>query len=66
MGWEIPPHVTPHGRDVHSNFPGIFVFLEPLRLLAVASSDPLMRGSSLEDNFLLFLGTLLFLDSWGR
>ena len=55
MGWEIPPHITPHEGDVHSNFPGIFLFLEPLLLLAVAFSGPLLRGSSLEDNFLFSL-----------
>ena len=46
MGWEIPPHITPHEGDVYSNFPGIFLFLELLLLLAVASSGPLLRGSS--------------------
>ena len=52
MGWEIPPHIMPHEGDAHSNFPGIFLFLEPLLLLAVASSGLLLRGPSLEDNFL--------------
>ena len=65
MGWEIPPHITPHEGDVYSNFPGIFLFLELLLLLAVASSGPLLSGSSLEDNFRFFLGTLLFSDSSG-
>ena len=34
-------------------------------MLAAASSGPLLSGSSLEDNFCFFLGTLLFSDSSG-
>ena len=47
------------------SFQSFFFFLEPLLLLAAASSGPLLSGSSLEDNFCFFLGTLLFSDSSG-
>ena len=60
----------PHQRHVHSNFPevafGAFCFFSKLPLLLeAASSDPLRSGYSLEENFLFFLGILLFSDFSG-
>ena len=62
--------IIPHQGNVHSinNFPGIAFwsfFLELLLLLTAASSGPWLSGSSLKENFLFFLGTLLFPDSSG-
>ena len=43
----------------------LFLFLAATALAVAASSGPLLSGFSLEENFLFFLGSLLFPDSSG-
>ena len=67
MGWELSARYAPPGKCPFSfswdSFCSFFFLLEPLSLPEAASSSPLPSGSSLEENFLFFLATLLFLDS---
>lgn len=62
MGWTGKCH---HGLCPTRDVRDFFFVLELLPLPPAASSGPLLSGSSLEENVLFFLGTLLFPVSSG-